>query len=139
GSTGGGLKTTTVAVMLLSAVSSSRDSDSVSAFKKKIDGEALRKASAICTMYFVCAALSCLLILAFEPFSVKEVMFEVFSAIGTVGLTLGITPELTGVSKIILVLLMTGGRVGSLTVALALTKKRETVLLDRPEEKITVG
>ncbi len=73
---------------------------------------------------------------ALEPVSVKESLFEVVSAIATVGLTLGVTPSLGTASKIIIAFLMFAGRVGWITLLLAFIEKRSDPPLERPEEKI---
>ena len=74
-----------------------------------------------------------------EPFGIDEVLFEVISAIATVGLTKGITASLTIASKIILCFTMFFGRMGGLTLVLAIAEKRNTVKIERPFEKILIG
>ena len=85
------------------------------------------------------AIISCLIICAIEPFGIKEIMFEVISAIGTVGLTLGITPLLTTASKLILALLMFAGRIGGLTFILTLSEREKQIPIERPVGKILIG
>ena len=80
-----------------------------------------------------------MIICALEPFSIKNVLFEVASAIGTVGITQGITTELGPVSHIILMLLMYSGRIGGLTLMLLLTEGGRQVQTRRPAEKILIG
>jgi len=77
--------------------------------------------------------------MCYAKFFFKRSIIEVFSAGGTVGLSLGITPYLNSISKIIIIFLMYGGKVGSLSMALVLAEKREIVPLSRPVEKIIIG
>jgi len=80
-----------------------------------------------------------MLISGLQDFSLKEIAFEVFSAVGTVGLSLGITPSLNSFSKIIIALLMYGGKVGVLSVAAVIAEIKEPAPLSRPYEKIIIG
>lgn len=139
GSTAGGIKTTTFAVLLVGTIASATQSKGITVFKRRLEDDVLRKASAVFTIY-VTAVLACsLLICAMQDFGLKDVLFETVSAVATVGLTTGITPLLNGVSKILIAILMFGGRVGGLSLALALAEKRERVPIDRPVEKIMIG
>ncbi len=139
GSTAGGIKTTTLAVLILSAIASSRHSNNIVALKKRLDDGVLKHASSIVTVYMTSTLISTLIICAVESFSIKHVLFEVVSAIGTVGLTMGITPVLGHISEIIIMILMYGGRVGGLTLMLVLAEKKQNIPLDRPYEKILIG
>lgn len=139
GSTAGGIKTTTFALMVLSSFSSARKSNEITIFKKDIDESCLRQASSIFTIYLMCVLMASLLICAFEPHGIKETVYEVISAIGTVGLTTGITSTLGDGARIILIMLMFTGRVGGLSMALVLAEKRKSVRLGRPKEKILIG
>jgi len=76
---------------------------------------------------------------AIETFSLKEVIFEVSSAIGTVGLSLGVTPNLTVVSKVIISFLMFVGRLGGLTLVMALTSRGDNAPVNRPVGKVLIG
>ena len=139
GSTAGGIKTTTFAVLLLTAVAASRRYGSVTVFKRRLDENTIVQASSILTVYISCLLVSVLIICAIEPYSFMQVLFEAVSAIGTVGLTLGITPELGGVSKLILILLMFTGRVGGLSLMLVLAERRVNVHMTRPTTQILIG
>jgi trk system potassium uptake protein TrkH len=90
-------------------------------------------------VYILCILAASLLISAVEPFEAEQVVFEVVSAVGTVGLSTGITPFLGGLSRVVLALLMYAGRVGGLTLMLALAEKRVKVQARRPSEKILIG
>lgn len=114
GSTAGGIKTTTLAVLIIEALASARQSSQIAVFKRRLDEGVLRQASAIVTIYLLAVIVSTLTICTIDPFSMKQVLFEVVSAVGTVGLSLGITPSLSMASKIIIMILMFAGRVGGL-------------------------
>ena len=139
GSTAGGIKTTTVAVLFLSAVSSAKGRMRVNAFRFSVDRETLRQASSVVMIYLSLALLSVLTLCAIEPFSMKEILFEVCSAVGTVGLSMGITPQLGAVSRVILILLMYAGRLGGLTFVLLFSQRRSDPPLERPAGKILIG
>ncbi|MCI5892961.1 MAG: TrkH family potassium uptake protein [Clostridiales bacterium] len=139
GSTAGGIKTTTVVVMLLTTIASARHDSHVEIFKRRLSENTLRQASAICSVYLTAVVVSTLFICAIEPYSMKQILFEVSSAIGTVGLSTGITSSLSVVSQAILIILMYAGRVGGLSLMLVLAEKRRQVALMRPTEDILIG
>ena len=139
GSTAGGVKTTTVIIMLASIFANARNIKNVHLFKKKIDEDNITHAAAVCGIYLVNILAAVIFVCAIEPFSLKEILYEIVSAIGTTGLSMGITASLTVVSKIILILLMFTGRIGGLTIALVFAKKRDKDTLERPTEKILIG
>ena len=95
GSTAGGIKTTTLAVLVLSALASARGRMRVNTFRMSIERETLRQASSILLIYLGMSLTAILAICAIEPFGLKAVTFEVVSAIATVGLSLGLTPQLS--------------------------------------------
>ncbi|MPM24984.1 Ktr system potassium uptake protein B [bioreactor metagenome] len=139
GSTAGGIKTTTFIVLLLGALSNAKQSSEISVFKRRLESDALKKASAITVIYITTALTAVMTICSLQNFSLTEVMFEVFSALGTVGLSLGITSNLSIVPKLIITLLMYGGKVGVLSVAVVLAERKEPSLLSRPLGKIIIG
>lgn len=139
GSTAGGIKTTTFAVMILGAIASSRHVPNINIFRKRLDENIVKQAAAIFSIYIFAVLISTLIICAIQPFTVKQVMFEVISAAGTVGLSTGITTDLSIISKLIITFLMYGGRVGGLTIALLLAEKRTHIPIERPTEKILIG
>lgn len=139
GSTAGGMKTTTLTVILLSAVTVFKRRETVRCFGRRIDTDIVRNAAAIMLMYIVLFLAGGFSICWIEGLPLLTCMFESASAIGTVGLTLGITPALGNVSRLILILLMFMGRVGGLTLIFAAfsdKKAYETIL---PKEIITIG
>ncbi len=139
GSTAGGLKTTTFAVSLLSVFTTFRRKKSVECFKRRIDDEVVRTAFCVMIMYLSLSLVCTLIISSVENMPVLTSLFEVASAIGTVGLSLGVTPEIGAVSQIVLILLMIFGRVGSLTILLAFTSTRQPPPTQLPTEKLQVG
>ncbi|MEA4895048.1 MAG: potassium transporter TrkG [Oscillospiraceae bacterium] len=139
GSTAGGIKTTTFAVLVLSAIAASKRYGSVTVFKRRLDENTIVQASSIFTIYATAIISSVLIICAIEPYSFEQVLFEVISAIGTVGLTQGITPALSHVSELILIFLMFAGRVGGLSLMLVLAERRRNVPITRPTTQILIG
>lgn len=122
GSTAGGIKTTTLAVLLITVHSWIRGKDNIELFRKRIGNNYLKK-SVVILVFTSLLIITAILILSFtEHTSLGNITFEVFSAFGTVGLSKGLTPYLTVTGKIIIVLCMFIGRLGPLTIALALSK-----------------
>ena len=139
GSTAGGIKTTTFAVLVIGAVASARQNRAINVWKRRLEEDVIRRASAIFIVYLTGIVISTMLICAMQELPLKDVLFETISAAGTVGLSAGITPLLNPVSKILIMILMYGGRVGGLSLALALAERREHVPVERPVEKILIG
>jgi trk system potassium uptake protein TrkH len=139
GSTAGGMKTTTVAVLFLTAFAVFGWKEDPHVFGRRIDAPAIRTAATILMMYIFLMAMGAGLISLIENLPISRCIFEASSAIGTVGLTLGITPGLHTASKLILIFLMFFGRVGGLTLIYATHSRRQTVSARYPQEKIMVG
>lgn len=139
GSTAGGVKTTTFAVLVLSAVTSARLSSSITVFKKRLEEKTARQACAVVVVYMFALVAAIMIMCVAEPFSLKYIVFEAVSAMGTVGVTMGITPSLTILSKYIIIFLMYAGRIGGLTLMLTLAEKRKQVAVKRPVEQILIG
>ncbi|MBP3412063.1 MAG: Trk family potassium uptake protein [Oscillospiraceae bacterium] len=139
GSTAGGMKTTTVAVLLLCTWTSARGRRRDHAFCYSLDRDMLRQAASIVMIYLTMAIVAILLLCAMEPITIKQAMFEVNSAIGTVGCTLGITPQLGVASQILVILLMYVGRLGGLTFTLIFARQRPEPPIDRPTGKLLIG
>lgn len=139
GSTAGGMKTTTVAVLILSMLSVFMRREHVEVFDRRVAGETVKYASAVLLMYLVFCLGGGILISSIEHLPILECIFEAGSAIGTVGLTLGLTPGLSTMSHIILTVLMYFGRVGGLTVVFAAISGTKPNVSKAPREKITVG
>lgn len=139
GSTAGGLKTTTVAVLFISAITVFSRRNDVQCFERRIPEETVRNAGAILFVYLMLFSASGIIISNIEGLPLVTCLFETASAVGTVGLTLGITPTLSLVSRIIIMLLMFFGRVGPLTLIYATLSSAENSKSKLPMEKITVG
>lgn len=139
GSTAGGIKTTTFVVVVFAAFAMIRSTYGTNVFDRRIPEDVIRKAAAVMVINLSLAVAAVTALLALEPFSMSDVLLEVFSAIGTVGMSTGITRDLTVGSKIILILLMYCGRLGSLSFALVLAKRKVIPPIQCPEEKLIVG
>ena len=139
GSTAGGLKTTTVAVLFANAVSIFRRKEDPECFGRRIDAGVVKVAATIFLMYIALCVSSAAVISMLEKLPMRICLFETASAVGTVGLTLGVTPSLGVVSQVILMVLMFLGRVGGLTVIYAAISGSPKKLSKLPQEKITVG
>lgn len=139
GSTAGGIKTTSLFVMLAFVISSIRGKEGIYAFNKSIKNEFLNKALLVTFINLSLALGGTFIICATEPISLSHALVETFSAISTVGLTAGVTTSLGTVSQIVLMLLMYCGRVGSVSFAAALFEKKHSAPVTYPAESITVG
>lgn len=139
GSTAGGIKTTTFIVILLGAFTSARRYGSITLFKRKLDYDTVVKASAIASVYLICVLGAVFIISAIENAPFLTILYECVSAIGTVGLSIGLTPTLSSVSEIVIILLMYTGRIGGLSLMLILAENRRSVPIERPTAKILIG
>ena len=139
GSTAGGMKTTTIAVLFANAIAVFRKRKNPKLFGRRIKDETVKTASALLIMYLSLPVLAALFISAMENLTMNACLFETASAIGTVGLSLGITASLGTGSHIILILLMFFGRVGGLTLMFAAINSRPGEVSKYPIEKIMVG
>ena len=138
-STAGGMKTTTLAVLTLNALSTFKKKENAEIFDRRIYNSVIKNAATVfamyCSLFFVGGVAIC----SIEGFSLSDCLFETASAVGTVGLTLGITPELGIASQLILVAIMFLGRVGGLTFVYATIVEKRRSGAKYPLEKITVG
>lgn len=139
GSTAGGMKTTTLAVLLASALAVFRRRENPHFFNRRVPNETVAQAATIMMMYMVLFLTGGLVISRLENLPVLTCLFETASAIGTVGLSLGVTPQLGRVSHLILIGLMFFGRVGGLTLIFAALSNRQGNVSRLPKERITVG
>ena len=139
GSTAGGMKTTTFAVLLSTAVSVFRRRESTNFFCRRIEDDTIKNASTILMMYLTFFLTGGLVISSIEGLPLVTCLFETASAIGTVGLTLGITPQLGIISRLILIGLMYLGRVGGLTLVFAALSMKQKSFVKYPKERMTVG
>ncbi len=142
GSTAGGLKTTTLAVFLLSALATSRRHTETHIFCRKFEDDASAQAGVAVALYLVASVVSVLIIAAIEGatgLGVQQIVFEVVSAVGTVGLTCGLTSGLHIVSQLILIILMFIGRVGGFTLILIFSNEKKPVKISRVAERLIIG
>lgn len=139
GSTAGGMKTTTFAVLLANTLAVFRRREHPSFFNRRLSNEVVSQASTILIMYLVLFLTAGLVISRVENLPVLTCLFETASAIGTVGLSLGITPQLSSISHLLLIALMFFGRVGGLTLIFAALSHVQGNSARLPQERITVG
>ena len=140
GSTAGGAKTTTMLVLLLLAVSILRREEDIRLFGRRLPEDLMRRACSIVIIYVSLAMLSTLAICAAQPeLALQDVIIEVFSAINTVGMSTGLTRELGTFARLIIILLMYAGRLGSLTFALLIARHPSPSPLRCPQERILIG
>ena len=139
GSTAGGMKTTTFTVILANAVSVFLRKKHVQLFSRRVEDSTVKCACALLAMYVTLVAAGAFVISAADGLPMGTSLFEAASAIGTVGLTMGVTPDLCTLSHAVLILLMFFGRAGGLTLVYAAVSGRSAEVSQRPMEKIVVG
>ena len=139
GSTAGGVKTTSLAVIVLFAHASFRGREKPTVFGRSISADAFRKSCGVLFFNINLALIASIVLCAWQPLNPLDAVFEAVSAIGTVGMSAGITQSLCGFSSYVIALLMFLGRVGSVSFAVALLEKRSAPPVDYPVEEITVG
>lgn len=147
GSSGGGVKTTSLAVFFLVVVNRIKQNPNINVFRRTIPEDSVIKALIVVVIAFILIAISvfCLLIIQINDFSHEggrdfiKYLFESVSAIGTVGLSMGVTSSLTPIGKIIITILMFVGRVGLLTFAFTITSSNPSSQSKYAEENIMIG
>jgi trk system potassium uptake protein TrkH len=139
GSTGGGIKTTTFGVLILTVSSLLQGRKDLTVFNRKIAWSNFRESVSVITVSMFIIFTVIFLLLLTEPFQFHEVVFESISAFGTVGLSMGITAELSSIGKILITLLMYLGRIGPLTLIYAFAIRRHNRRIDFAEEKLAIG
>ncbi len=139
GSTAGGIKTTTFVVLLLAVRSIPKKHQSIQCFGRRLNQEVFRSVSVLLTLYLGFVLAGSILLMHFDGIPLKEAVFETTSAIGTVGLSLGVTAELGAMSRLTLVFLMLFGRVGGLTALYAFMDSQPAVPAKYPQEHVVVG
>ena len=138
--TAGGIKTVTVAVLVCSAFATIRNKNSATLFGRRIAEEAIKKAVAVVVMFLTICATSTVLLMASSDASVIDVVYETVSATATVGLTRNLTPTLNTFGKLIIIVTMYFGRVGPISLAVALGSKNESQnVISEPTEDISIG
>lgn len=139
GGTAGGIKITTFAIILLAVWNLIRGNEDINIFRRRIPKDLIYRAFAITIYSIGIIAFILFLLTITENAPLNVLLFEVISAFGTVGMSLGLTPELSPLGKILIALLMFIGRVGPLTIAFALARKHNKVPYKYVEEKIMIG
>ena len=139
GSTAGGFKTTTLAVLLLTSFAVFFRKEDVQCFGRRIPSETVKNAATILFLYMSLFLLGGVVISCVDQVPLMGALFETSSAIGTVGLSLGLTPQLSLFSHMLLILLMFWGRVGGLTLIFAVVSGHRFTKSKLPQEKITIG
>lgn len=139
GSTAGGVKTTTVMVLLFYIVSMIQRRDGVNIYGRRLEDGMIEKAAVVFTLSLSMVVTASFVICAVDKLALTDVLLETFSAMNTVGMSTGITRQTGTLSRIFLILLMYGGRIGSLSFALAFTDKKQKSGLRQPMERINIG
>ncbi|WP_453990363.1 TrkH family potassium uptake protein [Bacillus nitroreducens] len=138
-SVGGGIRTTTFAINILYLFHFARGNKSIKVFKREIHEEDIKKSLIVTLFAFFTCFISIFLLSVTEKFSFMEIFFEVASAFGTCGLSMGITPELSNFGKILIILLMFIGRIGILNFIFIIGKKGKDVNYHYPKERLIIG
>lgn len=139
GSTGGGIKTTTFATLVLSVTSMLRGRRDLSLFNRRISLSNYREATSLITLSGGIVFVVVFLLFLVEQQNFERLIFEAISAFGTVGLSMGVTADLTAIGKILITILMYVGRIGPLTLIYALSMRKRQPKLNYAEEKIAIG
>lgn len=138
--TAGGIKTVTVMVLLLTALSTVKNKNEIVIFNRSISHRSVKKAVAVFCMSFIIVFISTILLSAVSDASALDILYETVSATATVGLTRNLTPTLTLWGKIIIIITMYLGRIGPISLAVALNTKTESQnIIKTPIEEISVG
>ncbi|MCH8965157.1 MAG: hypothetical protein IIB58_09365 [Planctomycetes bacterium] len=138
-STAGGVKTVAIAMLVLGTLATLRRRENVEAFHRQIPASTIRHAAVVIMVMFCLVSTVVLLLSYTESASLAEVLFESVSACGTVGLSTGLTPDLTIAGKLVIMLAMFAGRLGPLTLLIALAGRERTSAYSYPVEPITIG
>lgn len=139
GSTAGGIKLTTIFILVATMCSVLKQDKEVAVFKKRIEPDIIKNAVAVFALDIFLFIVGSMIISGIEGFSLKETMFECASAVATVGLTLGITPHLGIISKILLICMMYIGRVGGITLIFAAVTPKKNGNARYPKDQVAVG
>ena len=138
GSTGGGIKVTTVFVLLLLIHSALTGRGHVVAFGRRIEAPTVTNAAVVLCLGGLAVFSATVVLLLTQPLPPEELLFEAVSAFATVGLSMGVTPQLTPIGKLTIIVLMFIGRVGPLTVLVMMRPRRKPVV-DYPTAKVMIG
>jgi trk system potassium uptake protein TrkH len=139
GSTGGGIKTTTFAVLMLSLTSMLKGRRELSLYNRRIALSNFREATSLITLSGIIVFIVVFLLFLFENLPFEKLLFEAISAFGTVGLSMGVTDKLGRAGRLLITLLMYIGRIGPLTLIYALSMRKREPNIRYAEEKIAIG
>jgi trk system potassium uptake protein TrkH len=139
GSTAGGIKTTTIALIFIAMVSMAKGNPDITIFKKRLSNSLVKQAAVIIVVYLTYITIGTMLICHFDGIDLSAALFEVISATCTIGVTMGITTGLGTLSHIVLIILMYGGRIGGFSLMLVLGESKKKPPTKRPTEKILIG
>ncbi|CAN7579645.1 TrkH family potassium uptake protein [Paenibacillus sp. LjRoot56] len=139
GSTGGGIKTTTFTILISAIITMIRGKEDIVIFRYRLAKDRILKAITLSMMALFLVIIVTMILSTTQDSSFIKILFEVTSAFGTVGLSMGLTPELTTFGKVLICITMFAGRLGTITLAYALQPKQEKELFRYPEGKITIG
>lgn len=139
GGTGGGIKTTTFVILLMAAVAMLRREENINLFYRRIPIETVYKALTVVVLALTLVFTITIIMLVTEGKGITKVLFEVISAFGTVGLSVNFTQELSPVGRLLIIITMFVGRVGILTLGIALAQRQRKAIYSYPEEKVMIG
>lgn len=139
GSTAGGIKATTIAVMVMSVIGMSRGDTDITVFKRRLNKDLIKHAAVICFVYVGVVLGATMIICNIESVSLASALFETASAMGTAGLSQGLTAQAGVVTKVILIILMYGGRIGGLSLLSVFAERKREAPHKRPAERIMIG
>jgi potassium uptake TrkH family protein len=138
-SVGGGIRTTTLAIMILFLWNFMRGRRSIKVFKREIHPDDIRKATAVMIMGSLLCIMAVFILSITENFTLMQIIFEVCSAFGSVGLSMGITPDLSNIGKIVIMIIMFIGRVGITSLLYIIGHKEVTENFHYPKERVIIG
>tara|TARA_B100000953_G_scaffold44588_1_gene34157 strand:- start:779 stop:1240 length:462 start_codon:yes stop_codon:yes gene_type:complete len=139
-STGGGIKTSTIAIAALNFVSLGKGKDRIEVYKREVSSNSIRRAFAIISLSLMVISIAIFLMTIFEKdIAIIDIAFEAFSAYSTVGLSTGITSSLSSSSKIVLIFTMFIGRVSMLTLLIAMLRKAKHLNYRVPTDEILIN
>ncbi|KRE29673.1 TrkH family potassium uptake protein [Paenibacillus sp. Soil522] len=139
GSTGGGIKTTTFTILIGSVIAMIRGKHDIVLFRYRLAQDRIFKAITLTLIALFLVLFTTMVLTTTEDRNFLMILFEVTSAFGTVGLSMGLTPQLSEIGRIMIILMMFAGRLGPVTLAYSLRPKAEKELYRHPEGKITIG
>lgn len=139
GSTAGGIKTTTIAVMVFAVCTMATGRREITVFKRRLDKDMIKHTAVILFVYTAAVLSATMIICALENLELTKVLFDTCAAMGTTGLSQGVVGQVGPFSRIIFLILMYGGRIGGLSLLLVFAEKETEAPIKRPEEKIMIG